>query len=203
MQFLFMKKEIWSPVKNYEGYYQVSSYGRVRSADRVIIDSDGVKRLLKGKILKPAKNNNGYFLCGLCKNGQMKYVLIHRLVAEAFIPNPSNLPEVNHKDENKTNNSVFLKKDGSVDLGKSNLEWCTRSYNINYGTRNKQVAEKRLNSPKFSKPVLQIDINTGRVISEYPSVMEAARKLNINNGGISMCCLRKRKTYKRFKWKYA
>ena len=193
-------KEIWRPIKNYETYYEVSNLGRVRSVDRVIIDSDGVKRLLKGKILKPAKNNNGYLVCGLRKNSKANSFTVHRLVAQAFLPNTDNLPEVNHKDENKDNNRVFLKKNGSVNLDKSNLEWCTRSYNINYGTRNKQVAEKL--KILLSKPVLQIDISTGQVISEYPSVMEVARQLNINNGGISNCCLRKRKTYKGFKWKF-
>ena len=108
--FLFMEKEIWRPIKGYEGWYEVSSYGRVRSLDRVIIHSDGRKRLFKGRILKPKKYQNGYLFCDLCKNGQMKNVIIHRLVAQAFLPNPDNLPEVNHKDENKTNNFIFLKK---------------------------------------------------------------------------------------------
>lgn len=197
-----MKNEIWRPIKGYEGLYEVSNCGNVRSVDRVIIDSDGVKRLLKGKIIKPAKQNKGYLVCGLWKNSKPKTITVHRLVAQAFLPNPDNLSEVNHKDENKDNNFIFLKKDGSVDLNKSNLEWCTHLYSIRYGTGIQRSAEKLLNSPKRSKRVLQLDINTGRVISEYPSANEVTRKLNINSGGISMCCNEKRKTYKGFKWKF-
>lgn len=198
-----MKEEIWRPIKGYETYYEVSNFGNVRSLDRVNINSDGVKRLLKGKIRRPAKDKDGYLICDLHKNLKGKTFKVHRLVAQAFLPNPDNLPQVNHKDEYKTNNFIFLKKDGSVDLDKSNLEWCDGKYNANYGTRNERIGEKQLNSTKRSKPVLQLDINTGRVISEYPSVMEAARKLNINQGGISNCCNGKCKTYKGFKWKYA
>ena len=111
-----MNTEIWKDIEGYEGYYQVSNFGNVRSVDRVIEYSDGVKRLRKGRILKPYKNRDGYLTCDLRKNSKHKISKIHRLVSEAFIPNPSNLPEVNHKDEDKTNNCV------------DNLEWCTRSY---------------------------------------------------------------------------
>lgn len=175
-----MKEEIWRPVKNYEGWYEVSSYGRVRSLDRVVVYSDGRKCLWKGKILKIRKDNVGYLYCILYKNTRHKTSKVHRLVAQAFIPNPDNLPVINHKDEVKTNNRV------------ENLEWCTQSYNINYGTRNEKV----------SKPVLQIDKNTGQVISEYQSLREAGRQLNIGNGSISRCCNGKQKTYKGYKWKF-
>lgn len=183
-------KEIWKPVKNYEGWYEVSNLGRVRSVDRIVTYSDGIKHLWKGQMMKLKKGNNGYLQIGLSKNSKVNFFIVHRLVAQAFIQNPDNLPQVNHKDENKTNNCV------------SNLEFCSHSYNVNYGTRNKRVAEKRLNSPKFSKYVLQIDLETNQIIAEYPSTMEAERQLKINRGGISNCCLRKRKTYKGFKWKY-
>lgn len=175
-----MKEEIWRPVKNYEGWYEVSSYGRVRSLDRVVVYSDGRKCLWKGKILKIRKDNVGYLYCILYKNTRHKTSKVHRLVAQAFIPNPDNLPVINHKDEVKTNNRV------------ENLEWCTQSYNINYGTRNEKV----------SKSVLQIDKNTGQVISEYQSLREAGRQLNIGNGSISRCCNGKQKTYKGYKWKF-
>ena len=198
-----MEKEIWRPIKGYETYYEVSSYGRVRSLDRMVTYSDGRKHLWKGRILKPIKVRNGYSQIFLSKSGKVKQVLIHRLVAEAFIPNTDNLPFINHKDEIKTNNRLFLKKDGSVDLDKSNLEWCTRSYNVNYGTAIQRIREKQLNSPKFSKSVLQLDINTEQIIAKYPSAREAARQLNINSSCISMCCNGKLKTYKGFKWQYA
>ena len=114
-----MTEEIWRPVVGYEGLYEVSSYGRVRSLDRY----DRRNQFRKGKLLKNRDNGNGYLICILSKNGIVKNKYIHRLVLEAFIPNPDNLSEVNHKDEDKTNNNV------------DNLEWCDRKYNCNYGSK--------------------------------------------------------------------
>lgn len=113
-----MTEEIWRPVVGYEGLYEVSSYGRVRSLDRY----DSRNRFRKGRILKLSDNGRGYLIVGLHSNNKVKNFLVHRLVAEAFLPNPENLTEVNHKDEDKSNNCV------------DNLEWCNRNYNINYGT---------------------------------------------------------------------
>lgn len=177
-------EEIWKDVKNYEGYYQVSNFGNVRSVDRIVISSNGKSYPLKGKILKMEKGVNGYLFRILCKNGKTENALIHRLVAEAFIQNLNNLPEVNHKDENKANNCV------------ENLEWCSRLYNMRYGT----ATQRRVK--KLSKPVLQLDTNTGQVISEYPSTAEAARQLNIHQGNISNCCIGKQKTAYGYKWRY-
>lgn len=179
-----MKEEIWRPIKDYDGLYEVSNLGRVRSVERIETLSDGRKHLHKGKILKPAKGTGGYLICKLYKNSKHKTITVHRLVAKAFIPNPDNLPQVNHRDENKRNNCV------------SNLEWCSCKYNINYGTGIQRSTEKR------SKSVLQLDINTGRVIYEYPSLMEVVRKLNISQSRISDCCRGKRKTAYGYKWKY-
>ena len=185
-----MKNEIWKSVEGYEGLYQVSSYGRVRSLDRMVINSDGVKRLFKGRILKPNKVRNGYLKIQLSKSGKVNGALIHRLVAQSFIQNPDNLPIINHKDENKTDNHV------------ENLEWCDSKYNTNYGTAIQRSAEKRLNSPKLSKPVLQIDKETNEIVDKYPSAMEAARQLKIDQGNISSCCRGELKAYKGFKWQY-
>ena len=110
--------EEWRIVEGYEGLYEVSSYGRVRSVDRY----DNRNCFRKGKVLSPAKDKNGYLKVILNCNGKCKTINIHRLVAQTFIQNPNNLTEVNHKDEDKTNNSV------------DNLEWCDRKYNLNYGT---------------------------------------------------------------------
>ena len=114
-----MTEEIWRPVVGYEGLYEISSYGRVRSMDRY----DGRNHFIKGKLLKNKDNGNGYLICSLSKNGIVKNKYIHRLVVEAFIERPDGLYEVNHKDENKKNNSV------------DNLEWCDKKYNNTYGTR--------------------------------------------------------------------
>ena len=183
-----MKKEIWKAVDGYEDYYEVSSFGRVRSVDRMETLSNGVKRLRKWSMLKIRKNKNGYLQIQLWKSGEGKTVNIHRLVAEAFIPNPDNLSEVNHKDEDKTNNHV------------ENLEWCDSKYNKNYGTAIQRAAEKH--KILFSKPVLQIDLEANQIIAEYPSAIEAGRQLKLNQGSISACCNGKRKTAGCFKWEY-
>lgn len=123
-------QEIWKDIENYEGYYQVSNLGRVRSVNRIVINSMGGKiQHLQGKlqILKPGKL--GYVIAQLSKDNKRKYCKVHRLVAQAFIPNPDNLPEVNHKDENKANNRV------------DNLEWCDREYNVNYGTCSLRISK--------------------------------------------------------------
>lgn len=179
-----MKKEIWKDVKDYEGLYEVSNLGNVRSLDRIVTRSDGRKCLWKGSILKGIKVRNGYLRISLSKSSKEKQVLIHRLVAQAFIPNPNNLPVINHKDEDKTNNHV------------ENLEWCTRLYNNCYGT----AIQRRVK--KISMPVLQLDVNTGQVIAEYPSANEAARQTKLYQGGISMCCRGECKTAYGYKWQY-
>lgn len=116
--------EEWRKIVGYEGLYEVSSLGRVRSLDRYVKTCYEAYKLQKGKILNPGKNTNGYLQVVLHCNGKYKKCLVHRLVSQAFLPNPDNLPEVNHKDEDKTNNRV------------ENLEWCTAKYNLSYGTRN-------------------------------------------------------------------
>ena len=115
--------EIWKDIKGYEGLYQVSNMGRIKSL--------GNNKTRKEKILSLKPSNNGYIKVYLCKNGKQKPFSVHRLVAQAFLPNPDNLPEVNHIDENKENNHV------------KNLEWCDRKYNMTYGTRNERASASR------------------------------------------------------------
>jgi hypothetical protein len=116
--------EIWKAVKGYEGLYEVSSLGNVRSLDRVIKSRHNGTTVRKGRTLTPFyEENKGYYQVKLTKMGKSKTHRIHRLVALAFLENPFNCSDINHKDEVKTNNNV------------NNLEWCTRKYNNNYGTK--------------------------------------------------------------------
>lgn len=162
--------ERWEQIKDYEGLYEVSNLGRIRNKKT-------------GRILKPLKNTNGYLRLDLCKNGIRRAAKVHRLVAEAFIPNPQNLPCVNHKDENKINNCL------------DNLEWCTYEYNNNYGTIKERISEK------ISKPVLQYDL-LGNFIREWPSIIKVEEELGINDGNISSCCSGRLKTAGGYLWKY-
>ena len=121
------------PVKGYEGYYEVDQFGRVFGLERIIKVNDNGRNYEKpiaGKQLKQSMHTKGYKTVSLTKDGKTKTLFVHRLVAEAFIPNVDNLPMVNHKDEDKTNNFV------------ENLEWCTNDYNINYGTARRRQAKK-------------------------------------------------------------
>lgn len=115
--------EEWRTIVGYEGLYEVSNTGQIRSFDRYVKYSNGRIHLHKGKVLSPIKDKDGYLQVNLCYNGKIHQIKIHRLVAQAFLSNPDNLPYVNHKDEVKTNNSV------------DNLEWCDVKYNNNYGSR--------------------------------------------------------------------
>lgn len=172
-----MKEERWLPVVGYEGFYEVSSLGRVKSLN--------YNKTGKEKIMKQVKNRNGYLQVGLCKNGKMILKSVHRLVAVAFIPNPNNYPQVNHINENKEDNRV------------DNLEWCTRKYNTNYGTRNERISSKLTNHEKKSKPVLCVE--TGVV---YISAHEAERQTGVYHPNIIACCKGKYKTTGGYHWQY-
>lgn len=120
--------EYWKEIPGYEGLYEVSSYGRVRSVDRYVKNGHSSYRLQKGRVLSPGKDKKGYLNVQL-RNKNFK---VHRLVAQAFIENSDNLPMVNHKDEDKTNNNV------------TNLEWCDAKYNNNYGSRKDKVRDTKI-----------------------------------------------------------
>lgn len=170
--------EIWKDIFGYEGLYQVSSLGRVKSM-----------WYGKEKILKPTENGNGYLFVWLSKDGKRKMCYVHRLVGTAFIQRNSLFDtEINHKDEDKTNNK------------KSNIEWADRAYNNTYGTRNKRVAEALTNG-KTSKPVIGISVTDGTTIT-FVSVNEAGRQ-GFNLGGICSCIKGERKSHKGYTWKYA
>lgn len=163
-------QEIWKPVKGYEDFYEISNLGNVKSLRRNII-------------LKQRLNNKGRYYVNLSDGiSQYKSKMIYRLVAEAFIPNPNNLPQINHKDENPKNNKL------------DNLEWCTAKYNVNYGNRTKKSIEST------SKPVLQYDLQ-GNFIKKWGSIKEAEDFYNTTS--ISNCCNHSQKynTIKGFQWK--
>lgn len=154
-------KEIWKEILGYEGLYEVSNLGKVRNKKT-------------GRILKLRGNKKKYWRIVLCKDGVCKEYKLHRLVAQAFLPNPQNFPQVNHKDENPDNNIV------------SNLEWCTALYNVRYSQ---------------AIPVLQYDLQ-GNFIREWGGENEAADALSIPQGNICKCCQGTRNYAGGFIWKY-
>ena len=186
---MMTESEVWKDIKGFEGFYKVSNKGNIYSVNRR--DSRGIK--CGGRALKPAYTKAGYLKVVLCKNGMRYYKMLHRLVAETFIPNPNNFPQVNHLDEVKDNNNV------------SNLEWCTSKHNNNHGTARKRAAQKT------SKKVIAVNVETGEVIT-FNSTQEAERK-GYSSGGVSQACrgvyknangklIGRGRLYKGHKWYY-
>lgn len=186
-----LPNEEWRDIPGYEGLYQVSNMGRVKSLDRTITRSDNKVFFIPGKIRKPQLWGAGYQMIRLVNNNIAKMFTIHRLVALAFIPNPNNLPYVNHKDENRCNNKL------------SNLEWCTHSYNINYGTCKKRIGDKLRNRSSLSKAIIQQNKN-GEIINRFPSIGEAHRVTGISRSGISQVLkgTSRWQTAGGYKWEY-
>lgn len=159
-------EEKWKDIQGYEGLYQVSNLGNVRSVDR-IVKHYPKDYFQKGRVLKSALTKNGYPMVILVNHNDRKTKMIHRLVAETFIPNTNNLPQVNHKDEDKINNKV------------DNLEWCTHKYNVNYGHRNENM------STKLGKKVAML--KDGQIVKVFNSQAEAKRN-GYSQAQISKCC---------------
>ena len=203
------EKEVWKPVRNYEGLYEVSNMGRVKGLERTVWCglNGGCYRAIPERILKARTMANGYLRVSLYKDGKGKGYYVHRLVGQEFLENPMGYTDINHKDEDKTNNHI------------DNLEFCDRVYNCNYGTRNqrmaekmrgrklseehkKKVAEKNTNNPKLSKAVIAIHKINGLIL-EFPSIREAGRSTGIPHQSIYKCCKGKYKSAGGFVWHYA
>lgn len=192
--------EEWRAINGYEGLYEVSNYGRVRSLDRYVGHSTkGVKAFKRGKVLS-ASIRSGYYSVILSKEGKHKNEHIHRLVSFAF---PEALytkwfegaEEINHRDENKLNNYV-----DPANPKNSNLEWCTKKYNSSYGTKGKRCSQKMTNG-KLSKPILQFSLD-GKFIKEWPSSMEIQRKLGFSANSIREAIRLNYKQMSGFIWKH-
>ena len=173
--------EIWKAIPGYEGIYEVSSKGQVRSLNYRHTGKPGILKV---------RDDKGYLTIGLNHNGKRHDYRIHRLVAEAFIPNPNNLPQINHKDENKYNNCV------------NNLEWCTAQYNVNYGTARERQRQKMM------IPVYGTNINNGTII-RFEGMVEACKYLKsigfttANTTNICNCCKGSQKSAYGYTWNYS
>lgn len=200
-----LPNEEWRDVVGYEGYYMVSNMGRIATLSHTvdfisIYDGVEVKKTFKAKqcLRKLHQGKRGYMECTLRDSKRTKLMKVHRIVAEAFIPNPQSLPSVNHKDEDKTNNKV------------ENLEWCTCLYNANYGTRNKRLKTSLSNAHKNGlfentykvgrKPIVGISLLDGTTI-------KFERLADLHEQGferhlVSKCCRNLRKDYKGYKWMF-
>ena len=175
--------EVWKNIEGYEGLYQVSNMGRVKSMERIRIKKDGRKFTVKERVLKPGVTKDGYLIVALHAGDKQKTLTVHRLVCQAFHKNPENKPCVNHIDENKTNNAA------------SNLEWCTYEENNNHGKHNERMAKTR------SKPVGQYT-RAGELVKIWSSTIEAKRQAGFDCGHISRVANGERKTHKGFIWRY-
>lgn len=195
-------KEEWRDIPQYEGLYQVSNNGRIRSVERIVRRNGNTIKRLRSVVLRPQFQKNGYMFVALSKNGEVKQILVHRAVAVAFISNPLSKPEVNHINENKRDNRA------------TNLEWMTIAENRAYGTRiqrgvahRDQTGEKngmygkKGNLNPRSKRVIQFDLQ-GNFLAEYESIRIAAKETNSSPTAISRVAKGFLKTTNSSIWKY-
>lgn len=175
--------EQWKDVLGYEGVYQVSDKGRVKCLN---YRHTGIE-----KLMTPQNNGHGYYWVAFRFNGKHKkdYKYVHRLVAEAFLENPQNYSDINHKDEDRSNNCA------------DNLEWCTTKYNLAYGSRHEREIETQRKTHPNRIAVLQFS-KDGSLIGKYGSQREAQRETGVHSSSVSACCNGKLKTAGGYVWKY-
>lgn len=182
-------KEIWKDIPNFEGLYQISNLGNVKSLKRKVKNKNGY-RIIEETILKKQMNNKGYYIINLRKNSSHTFKLVHRLVGVVFLKNKNNYPIINHIDGNKLNNNV------------SNLEWCTYNHNIKEAYRLKLNKYTNLiNFKNKPKKVLQYDKNNN-FINEFNSIREASRITNVCYNSIWLNCCGKQKCAGGYTWKF-
>ena len=190
--------EIWKPVVGYEGLYECSNLGNIRSLN--------YRRTNTIKTLSLSLSKDGYIKVHLWKNCKGKVLAVHRLVAEAFLPNPNNKPQIDHINTDKTLNTVWLNEDGSVNYEKTNLRWVTKKENINNPLTIKHLSETKIgneNAKSIYRAVLQYT-KDGKLIKEWASMNSAARELKISRSGICDCCNGRNrvKSYGGYVWRY-
>ena len=217
-------EEVWKPIKDYEGLYEISSLGRVKNLN--------YRGSGKGEILKNTECSDGYLMVVLRKNGKPKTFRVHKLVAEAFIPNPEDKPCIDHINTIRNDNRVenlrwvtYEENNNNPLTRKKRSETNKGENNPNYGKHHSEETRKKIseaskgkakseehkkklgeahkseNNP-CNKPVVQIDLNTNEVVNIYFSVGEAVRQTGFSRSGISACCRGKRKLHKGYKWKF-
>lgn len=179
-------KEIWKDIQGYEGKYQISSLGRVKSCRRTSVVNGGVysrsEKILKQSIV------SGYNTVCLCNQSMQKNFKVHRLVASSFVPNPNNFKYINHIDENKQNNSS------------DNLEWCTAKQNTNHGTNKIRISNTKRNNGQ-SRPVALLD-NNDNIIKEFYAIVDAAEYIGARKSDVCAVCRGRQATVKGYKFKY-
>lgn len=186
--------EIWKDIKDYEGLYQASTLLNIRSLDRYVKHPKGGTQLIKGRIISQCISKKGYLTVRLHKDGKSKLLLVHRIIAETFIPNPENKPCVDHINTIRTDNRI------------ENLRWVTEKENQNNTSTKQHLSDgikgKHINRKDLSKPVYQYTLNS-QFIAEYPSVQEAARQNNVAASNICACLKGKTKSSCNSHWFYS
>lgn len=184
-------EEIWKEIPGWEGLYMASNTGKIKGICHFVVSKGGCLRRTHSVVLKEKINKFGYLVVRLQdkSTSRDRFYMVHRLIANTFIPNTQNLPFINHKDEDKTNNCV------------DNLEWCTAKYNVNYGTcQERKIETQRLKHPNM-KRIRQISMN-GMLIREFISISDAARSVGVDKTRISRCCHNSNYSCRGFKWEF-